>query len=392
MTAVLYLGIPFCFITLAMCFNETDERRPAVFCSVQIFTAILIAVLMIIFLPWKFKLYQQTSPAFWYSMSVLNLGYGLAGTVMMVRAVRNERREQERRRKKLLTEILLPPYCWWLTTIFVIHTLRMYTFMKAWKANIYVALILFIYYLYIVLREGMMGIRFGIVITPWDSDIQAVDKSTHYINHMIKHQTVKIDWCVNNLREKQTDGKEERELDIIERSSRQLREFSERTTRFLNTEVNDSESVQLSVLAGEVVEDCRTLWKNIIIDMEFRPDVILYCDVVNMKEVLLNLLENSRDAMERTGKIQITGYFERLRRVYCIKVTDTVRGMSYKTTAEAFAPYFTTKQKGIHYGLGLAFCKSILQAHGGKIKIESVEGQGTKIILCFPRRRVKKTL
>ena len=72
---------------------------------------------------------------------------------MMVRAVRNERREQERRRKKLLTEILLPPYCWWLTTIFVIHTLRMYTFMKAWKANIYVALILFIYYLYIVLRE-----------------------------------------------------------------------------------------------------------------------------------------------------------------------------------------------------------------------------------------------
>lgn len=203
-----------------------------------------------------------------------------------------------------MTEILLPPYCWWLTTIFVIHTLRMYTFMKAWKANIYVALILFIYYLYIVLREGMMGIRFGIVITPQDSDIQAVDKSTHYINHMIKHQTVKIDWCVNNLREKQTDGKEERELDIIERSSRQLREFSERTTRFLNTEVNDSESVQLSVLAGEVVEDCRTLWKNIIIDMEFRPDVILYCDVVNMKEVLLNLLENSVDAMEGTGKFR----------------------------------------------------------------------------------------
>ena len=126
--------------------------------------------------------------------------------------------------------------------------------------------------------------------------------------------------------------------------------------------------------------------------MEFRPDVILYCDVVNMKEVLLNLLENSRDAMEGTGKIQITGYFERLRRVYCIKVTDTGRGMSDKTKAEAFAPYFTTKQKGIHYGLGLAFCKSILQAHGGKIKIESVEGQGTKIILCFPRRRVKKTL
>ena len=99
MTAVLYLGIPFCFITLAMCFNETDERRPAVFCSVQIFTAILIAVLMIIFLPWKFKLYQQTSPAFWYSMSVLNLGYGLAGTVMMVRAVRNERREQSEEEK-----------------------------------------------------------------------------------------------------------------------------------------------------------------------------------------------------------------------------------------------------------------------------------------------------
>src|SRR5699024_1942957 len=120
--------------------------------------------------------------------------------------------------------------------------------------------------------------------------------------------------------------------------------------------------------------------------------VILYCDVGNMKEVVLNILENSRGAMEGTGKSRITGYFERLRRDDCSKVTDRGRGMSDKAKAEAYAPYFTTKQKGIHYGLGLAFCKSILQAHGGKIKIESVEGQGTKIILCFPRRRVKKTL
>lgn len=392
MTAVLYLGVPFCFITLAMCFCELDEKRPVLFRSVQVMTVGFCAVLLLFFPPWRFKTYQETSLPFWYCMSTLNLGYALAGSVMIVRSIKKEIQETERRRRKLLTEILLPPYYWWLVTIFVIHTFRMYTYMKVWKANLYLSLVLFLYYLYIVLRDGMMGFRLSIALEPWNSDIQAVDKSTHYINHMIKHQTVKIDWCVDNLRESLPDGQTERELDIIARSSRQLREFSEQTAKFLSTRVHHSESVRMSLLVEEVVEDCRVLWEQIAFEMEYKPDIILSCDVINMKEVLLNILENAKDAMEAKGTIQIKGFFMGFQGIYCLMISDTGAGMSERTKREVFAPYFTTKRKGIHYGLGLAFCRSILLAHGGKIKISSKEGDGTQIRLFFPRGRVKKYL
>lgn len=236
-----------------------------------------------------------------------------------------------------------------------------------------------------------MGIRFSVVMHPWDSDIQAVDKSTQYINHMIKNQAVKIDWCVDILRGKSDTG-QQKELDIIERASRQLQDFARRTTDFLNTAVNESENVQVSVLMRNAAEEFQTVWKDIDIKTECRPDVMLFCDIVNMKEVLHNLLENGKDAMDGRGEIEITGGFERFPRVYCIKVTDTGRGLDGKIKKEVFSPYFTTKKKGIHYGLGLAFCQSIMRAHGGKIRLNSTVGKGTEVSLYFPGRRVRKLL
>ncbi|MGI6012530.1 MAG: sensor histidine kinase [Ruminococcus sp.] len=391
LTAVLYLGTPFCFITMAMYFGRVDENKPGVFRGVQVFTAAVILCLLLLFSPLKFKEYQMTSPAFWYCMSAYNLGYALVGTGIIIKGIQKEGRESVRRWKKLLVEIMIPPYYWWLGTIFVVHSLRMWEYMKAWKANLYLLLALLLYYLYIALREGLMGIRFSVVMHPWDSDIQAVDKSTQYINHMIKNQAVKIDWCVDILRGKSDTG-QQKELDIIERASRQLQDFTRRTTDFLNTAVNESENVQVSVLMRNAAEEFQTVWKDIDIKTECRPDVMLFCDIVNMKEVLHNLLENGKDAMDGRGEIEITGGFERFRRVYCIKVTDTGRGLDGKIKKEVFSPYFTTKKKGIHYGLGLAFCQSIMRAHGGKIRLNSTVGKGTEVSLYFPGRRVRKLL
>ena len=391
LTAVLYLGAPFCFITLAMHFNCLDEKNAGLFRGVRLFTAGIIVILLFFFWPFQFKEYQLTSPAFWHSMSLYNLGYALAGTIIIVNGIRQETKERVRRRKKLLVEILIPPYYWWLSTIFIVHTLGMQKYLKAWKANLYLSLAVFVYYFYIALREGMMGIQLRVVLNPWDSDIQAVDKSTHYMNHMIKNQAVKIDWCIDILREKNKED-QQRELDIMEKASWQLQEFARRTTRFLNTSVNDSENIQVSVLLKEVLEEWKLVWKEIELDLECRQDAALFCDVVNMKEVLWNLLDNAADAMDGRGKITVCAGFGRMRRFYCIRVCDTGRGMDQKTRKEVFSPFFTTKKKGIHYGLGLAFCKSIMRAHGGKIMVNSRPLEGTEVILRFPGRRVRRNI
>ena len=126
------------------------------------------------------------------------------------------------------------------------------------------------------------------------------------------------------------------------------------------------------------------------IKIELHPDVFLVCDEMNLKEMFNNLMGNSADAMNGRGEILISTGHSSLRREYEIHFIDTGEGMEKEILKEVFSPYFTTKKRGVHYGLGMVFCKSVMQAHGGRIEIKSIPGEGTEVILYFPRRRTRK--
>jgi signal transduction histidine kinase len=61
---------------------------------------------------------------------------------------------------------------------------------------------------------------------------------------------------------------------------------------------------------------------------------------------------------------------------------DTGTGMTEQTKAKIFMPLFTTKAQGM--GFGLAICKRIVEAHGGKISAESILGKGTTFTITLP--------
>jgi signal transduction histidine kinase len=65
-----------------------------------------------------------------------------------------------------------------------------------------------------------------------------------------------------------------------------------------------------------------------------------------------------------------------------ISFSDTGIGMGKDTLSSLWVPLFTTKAKGM--GFGLAICKRIVEAHGGKILAESTQGKGTVFTLTFP--------
>ena len=67
-----------------------------------------------------------------------------------------------------------------------------------------------------------------------------------------------------------------------------------------------------------------------------------------------------------------------------IEIIDNGRGIKREHISRLFEPFFTTKDAGKGTGLGLAICKSIIEKHGGEIKIISVFKKGTKIILLLP--------
>ncbi|MDP2339662.1 MAG: HAMP domain-containing sensor histidine kinase [Deltaproteobacteria bacterium] len=101
-----------------------------------------------------------------------------------------------------------------------------------------------------------------------------------------------------------------------------------------------------------------------------------------IKQALLNLVENALQATPPEGTVTLRA---RLTddAVLELVVEDTGKGMDATTAAQAFTPFFTTKEKGT--GLGLALVRKLARDHGGDARIESTPGQGTRVFLRLHR-------
>jgi signal transduction histidine kinase len=109
------------------------------------------------------------------------------------------------------------------------------------------------------------------------------------------------------------------------------------------------------------------------------PSVLMHR--AHLSEVLINLLQNAREAMQGRGIIEVTASYGQN---YAIIVTiaDTGPGIPPDRLEQIFEPYFTTKEKGT--GLGLAIVKHNVDLYGGKLRVDSKLGNGTTFILEFP--------
>ena len=103
-------------------------------------------------------------------------------------------------------------------------------------------------------------------------------------------------------------------------------------------------------------------------------------DVDKMTRVFINLIKNAIDAMPNGGKLTINS--EKMNDKVKIAFADTGLGISEENLKKLFGPLFTTKAKGM--GLGLAICKRIVEAHGGRISVESVINKGTTFTTTIP--------
>jgi signal transduction histidine kinase len=110
-------------------------------------------------------------------------------------------------------------------------------------------------------------------------------------------------------------------------------------------------------------------------------------DIEQLKEVVVNLIVNACEAMARGGSIAIEERTEThpyLGRVAVIGVRDNGPGVPAHLREKIFQPFFTTKEQGT--GLGLSIAQRIITEHGGRLEMESVEGQGAAFIITLPCR------
>lgn len=111
------------------------------------------------------------------------------------------------------------------------------------------------------------------------------------------------------------------------------------------------------------------------------PEIKLDSDA--FKQVILNILDNARQAVAEDGRIFVRTKVSRQRpRQFIIEVEDNGIGMSVETMEKIFDPFFSTRATGS--GLGMAITKQLVSQMNGKISVVSQEGEGSTITLEFP--------
>ncbi len=100
--------------------------------------------------------------------------------------------------------------------------------------------------------------------------------------------------------------------------------------------------------------------------------------------VLFNLLKNALYELKAAGKGDIRISAENTGGHNILRVTDTGPGIPRQALPHIFAPFFSTKRSSGGAGMGLTFCKRVMEAFGGSIRCESVEGEYTTFALEFP--------
>lgn len=117
------------------------------------------------------------------------------------------------------------------------------------------------------------------------------------------------------------------------------------------------------------------------------PGPTIQADPKQLKQVVLNAMLNSLEAMPSGGSLEVAA--ERRDGHALLRVTDTGCGISEEHQAKLFDPFFTTKERGM--GLGMAIVKGIIERHGGHIALRSRPGLGTTLEFSFPLAQVSDT-
>lgn len=109
-------------------------------------------------------------------------------------------------------------------------------------------------------------------------------------------------------------------------------------------------------------------------------------DMRKMTRVFVNIIKNAIDAMYSEGKLEVRSL--KKRDSVIIAFSDTGTGISKENIEKIFTPLFTTKAQGM--GFGLPICRRLVEAHGGKITVESTMDKGTTFTVTLPTTKKPK--
>lgn len=179
---------------------------------------------------------------------------------------------------------------------------------------------------------------------------------------------------------------DERFIDMAISETDRIAKLTHGLNDFFSPTRENKESVQINRVLEEITLLVQKELKDRNIDLkthygESLPEVMAVPDQI--KQVILNLLQNAMDAIPETGgEIILTSHHQDSHLYFTVE--DNGAGMLEETRKDIFEPFFTTKSKMDGTGLGLWVTKGIVQSHGGIIEVESTCGQGATFTVSLP--------
>src|ERR1043166_2984232 len=194
------------------------------------------------------------------------------------------------------------------------------------------------------------------------------------------------------------------DLEDLKLTAQRGTELAQRLLGFSRHRVLDLQPVFLAeFVRGALDSQRRQLPANI--ELQFEADEesgVVEADPAAVKQILLHLVTNARDAMSKGGTLHVEVRRARLgaadRPLHAsvqpgsyvsVALSDTGVGMNAETLARVFEPFFTTKPVGVGTGLGMSMAYGLVKQHRGYLHLYSEVGQGTTAKVYFPAVRAR---
>jgi signal transduction histidine kinase len=212
--------------------------------------------------------------------------------------------------------------------------------------------------------------------------LAAIGKVASMVGHDLRNPLTGISNAVYYLKKNLGSNMNEKTKEMLEIIEKSIKHSNDIISDLLDysreiwldlTENSPKSIIAESLLFVKVPE-------NIRVSDASQSEPRMMVDAEKMKRVCVNIIRNAIDAMPNGGTLTITSKESDDKSE--IVFADTGVGMSKEVLEKLWTPFLTTKAQGM--GLGLPICKRIVEAHGGKISVESMADKGTTFTISVP--------